>query len=149
MAGYDDDTGDPGEEDDSLIRDFDEQTEAGGWWPPEKAPCGERRAHPRVPFAARVETIPPDGMVHDCEAVNLSLGGVLLQKTDPGDLPELGRMVAVEIDEAAGLIDEAAGLKGIVVRNDAEARSFAVQFVNLEPGVRQFLADILSATSDD
>lgn len=121
-------------EDDLEEPDFEGKTEAGGWW----ADHEERRAHPRVPFSARVELIPPDGTVHECEAVNLSIGGVLLKKTNRGTLPELGQMVVIEVDEDITL-------DGIVVRHEDDHARFAAQFVNLDTRLRAYLNDTVGA----
>jgi hypothetical protein len=120
--------------------DFEGKTEAGGWWSDDR-PHEERRAHPRVPFNARVELIPPDGTVHECEAVNLSIGGVLLKKTNRGSLPELGQMVVIEVDDDIML-------DGIVIRHENDAARFAAQFVNLDTRLRTYLTEKVGAELD-
>jgi hypothetical protein len=123
----------------------DGETVAGGWWQPADGgePQPERREHPRVPFDALVHLIPPDGTVHRCQAVNLSLGGVLLHKTEPGDIPDLGQMVEVEV------VDEEISLEGLVVRVEKNEPRFAVQFVNLDARRREYLAGAVGAAKDD
>lgn len=153
MRGDDDDYKKLGgwTEEDVEEPDFEGQTVSGGWWSTDQQADDEnadgentkrepgkpsdRRAHPRVAFSAQVELIPPDGAVHECQAVNLSLGGVLLEKTNPGPLPELGQMVVIEIPK-----DEVA-LDAVVVRVEADTRRFAGQFVNLDNPLREYLKD--------
>lgn len=120
------------EDDDVEEPDFEGQTQAGGWWSAERTP--DRRAHPRVPFNARIELIPPDGNVHHCGAVNLSLGGVLLHKTNEGPLPGLGQMMVIEV------VGEDVSIDALVVRIEPDSRRFAAQFVNLDAGQRAYLA---------
>jgi len=117
---------------------FEGKTDAGGGW--SAGESEDRRAHPRISFDTRVELIPPDGTVHDCRAVNLSIGGVLLEKTNPGPLPEQGQNMVIEIP-GDDII-----LEAVVVRLEPEARRFAAQFVNLDDELRQYLEKTVTAT---
>jgi hypothetical protein len=85
----------------------------------------ERRSHPRVSFQALVEVSPPDGELHKCEGVNVSLGGALLRKTNAGHLPELGETVVLETTT------ERLAFEGVVVRREPDDRCFAVKWVEL------------------
>ena len=110
--------------DDETRRDDEEQAEFDGETDPGYL-GEERRSHPRVSFEALVEVIPPDGELHKCEGVNVSLGGALLRKTNTGGLPDLGETVVIET--TAGRL----AFEGIVVRSEPEERCFAVKWVEL------------------
>lgn len=119
--------------------DFEDRTEAGGWW---SADQDDRRADPRAAFNATVEAVPSDGKIHECEGVNLSLGGALLHKTNRGELPSLGQMLVVQIRGHADALD------ALVVRVQPVDGRFAIQFVNLAPEQRTYLAGQVDGTGD-
>lgn len=83
----------------------------------------EHRAFPRVPIGFRVKVVTDDQMIAYASALNVSLGGLLVEPT-PG-LP-----VGLSCGIAIFLMDQETGkrivARGIVVRSDA--RGTAVQF---------------------
>jgi hypothetical protein len=129
-------TGDETRREDESQPEFESDTDPG-------YQGEERRDHPRVSFQALVEVIPPDGELHKCEGVNVSLGGALLRKTNTGHLPELGETVVIETTS------ERLAFEGVVVRREPGERCFAVKWVELGYYQTEYLAKTVGSEEAD
>ena len=81
------------------------------------------RAFPRVPVGYRVKLVTSDRLIGYSHALNLSLGGILLEKEPP---LQVGSRVGVAIFLTDGEGDRRIVTQGTVVRSDA--RGNAIQF---------------------
>lgn len=108
----------------------------------------ERRKHPRVPYGAWVEDTTEGGLGFYL-ALNMSLGGLMLRTT--GEAPPLGNKVrlrlVIENERRVMAVD------GEVVRHaPGGPGDFAVRFVDLDAGQREFLRALIQeavAAGDD
>jgi hypothetical protein len=91
--------------------------------PAEPPPSNGHRAFPRIPIGYRVKVVTDDQMIAYASALNVSLGGLLLEATPA--LP-IGRPCGIAIF----LLDQETGkrivARGVVVRSDAAGT--AIQF---------------------
>ncbi len=106
---------------------------------PVPSPSTEHRATSRVPIGYRVKVVTDDEMIAYASALNVGLGGLLLEPTP--SLP-VGRPCGVVIF----LMDLETGkrvvARGIVVRSDV--RGTAIQFTKaLEPASRELLEALI------
>ncbi len=120
----------------------DELTQIGGWWQPdegERQP--EKRQHARVDYSAMLRLVDSDA-VRQCEASNISIGGVLLRH-DGQDPPPVGQLVELMLTAPSrgSLTVEAE-----VVRHDPAA--FAVRFMNVTSEQREVLQGLVAAAAD-
>ena len=104
------------------------------------------RAFPRVPIGYRVKVVTDDQMIAYASALNVSLGGLLVQPTPA--LP-VGRLCGVAIFLMERDTGKRIVARGIVVRNDL--RGTAIQFTQaLEAESRSLMEALIhSRTPDD
>ena len=106
---------------------------------PTPSPSTEHRSSPRIPIGYRVKVVTDDQMIAYASALNVGLGGLLLEPTP--SLP-VGRPCGVAIF----LMDLETGkrivARGIVVRSDAQGT--AIQFTKaLEQTSRELLETLI------
>jgi hypothetical protein len=99
------------------------------------------RAFPRVPIGYRVKVVTKDRMIGYSQALNVSMGGILLQGEPP---LQVGIRVGVAIFLADGEGGSRIVTHGTVVRSDAQGN--AIQFApDMEEGHIQALALLVAA----
>lgn len=122
-------------------------TRLGGWWQDEQGgEHPEKRRYARVRYVARLRMVPGDNVVRECEAEDISLGGMLLRFSEAQRQMAVGQLVELTLTDAGGA---PLRLDGEIVRHQDTDR-FGVRFMNVTGAQRDALLQIIggAAVSD-